>query len=110
MYTACENLQTAWDFLKFSVDDGNDLALLETTGQFPTRTDVTELAADFLSENPFYDPFAAAVPLAVDVPTVDNLAEKMQIFRDAWTSVIQSGKGDIKATFDEAAQKIDALG
>lgn len=110
MYTSCANQQTAWDFLKFSVDDENDLALLEVTGQFPTRSDVVELASGFLEENPFYQPFAEAVPLSVDLPNVDNLAEKMQIFRDAWTSTIQSGNGDIKAAFDEAATQIDNLG
>ncbi|WP_206192387.1 ABC transporter substrate-binding protein [Scrofimicrobium canadense] len=110
MYTSCENLQTAWDFLKYSVNDENDLSLLEITGQFPNRSNVTELAASFLDENPFYTPFAEAVPLAVDVPEVEGLAEKMQIFRDAWSSVIQSGSGDISTTFNEAAEKIDALG
>lgn len=109
LYTACENQQTAWDFAKFATNDENDLALLETTGQFPTRTDVPELAADFLAENEFFEPFAASVPLAVDVPTVDGLAEKMQVFRDAWSSTVQSGEGDLTSTFDEAAASVDGL-
>lgn len=32
LYTSCENKQTAWDFVKFSMDAENDLALLETWG------------------------------------------------------------------------------
>lgn len=109
LFTACENQQTAWEFLKFATSDANDLALLEITGQFPTRTDVPELAADFLAENAFFQPFAASVPLAVDVPTVDGLAEKMQVFRDAWTGAVQSGNGDLAGTFDEAAATIDGI-
>ncbi|MBD8078380.1 ABC transporter substrate-binding protein [Cellulosimicrobium arenosum] len=109
LYTACENKQTAWDFAKFATNDDNDLALLEGTGQFPTRTDASELAADFLAENPFFEPFAAAVPLAVDVPTVDGLAEKMQVFRDAWSGTVQSGSGDLNSTFDQAATTVDGL-
>ncbi|WP_026877084.1 ABC transporter substrate-binding protein [Jiangella gansuensis] len=109
LFTACTNQQTAWDFLKFATNDANDLALLEITGQFPTRTDVPELAADFLAENEFFQPFAASVPLAVDVPTVDGLAEKMQVFRDAWTGAVQSGDGDLTSTFEDAAASIDGI-
>lgn len=109
LYTACENQQTAWDFAKFATNDANDLALLETTGQFPTRDDVAELASDFLAENEFFEPFAASVPLAVDVPTVEGLAEKMQEFRDAWSGTVQSGEGDVTSTFDETAATIDGL-
>lgn len=109
LYTACANKQTAWEFAKFSTNNENDLALLETTGQFPTRTDVTTLAAGFLAKNTFFQPFAASVPLAVDVPTVDGLAEKMQAFRDAWSKTVQSGKGDLNSTFDQAAAGIDKL-
>ena len=40
-------------FLKFATNDENDLALLEVTGQFPTRERTSpELAADFLAEEP----------------------------------------------------------
>ncbi|GGK94978.1 ABC transporter substrate-binding protein [Mangrovihabitans endophyticus] len=109
LYTACDNKQTAWDFAKFATNDDNDLALLETTGQFPTRTDVTDLASDYLAQNEFLQPFAASVPLAVDVPTVDGLAEKMQVFRDAWSSAVQSGKGDLNSTFGAAATNIDKI-
>ncbi len=109
MYSSCENQQTAWEFLKFATDDENDLALLETTGQFPTRTDAAELAADFLAADPSFTPFADAVPLAVDVPTVDGLAEKMQVFRDAWGSAVQSGSGDLVSVFGEAATTVDGL-
>lgn len=109
LYAACDNKQTAWEFAKFATNDKNDLALLETTGQFPTRTDVTRLAGDFLAKNAFFRPFAASVPLAVDVPTVAGLPEKMQAFRDAWSSTVQSGKGDLNSTFDKAATSIDKL-
>ena len=109
LYSSCENQQTAWDFLKFATNDDNDLALLEGTGQFPTRTDVDELAADFLASEPFFEPFSTGVPLAVDVPTVGGLAEKLQVFRDAWSQNVQSGSGDLKSAFEEAAQSVDAI-
>lgn len=108
LYTSCENQQTAWEFAKFSMNDENDVALLEETGQFPTRTDASEVAADFLAENPFFQAFAESVPLAVDVPNIDHGAEIWQAFRDAWGTSVQ-GTADVRETMTGAAETIDGL-
>jgi multiple sugar transport system substrate-binding protein len=108
LYTACENKQTAWDFVKFSMNADNDLALLETTGQFPIRTDLTEVAADYLAANPLLETFSQSVPLTVDVPNIANATEIWQTFRDAWGAAVQGGD-DLQSTMDAAAEKIDGL-
>lgn len=108
LYTACENKQTAWDFVKFSMDADNDLALLETTGQFPIRTDLSEVAGDYLAANPLLETFSQSVPLTVDVPNIANATEIWQTFRDAWGAAVQ-GDGDLEQTFTTAAEKIDSL-
>ncbi|MFT4283850.1 MAG: sugar ABC transporter substrate-binding protein [Protaetiibacter sp.] len=108
LYTSCENKQTAWDFVKFSMNADNDLALLETTGQFPIRTDVAEVAADYLASNPLLATFASSVPLTVDVPNIANSTEIWQTFRDAWGASVQ-GQDDLTSTMGGAADKIDAL-
>jgi multiple sugar transport system substrate-binding protein len=109
LYTSCENKQTAWDFVKFSMNSDNDLALLETTGQFPVRSDIDTLAADYLASKPVLATFATSVPLTVDVPNTANATEMWQIFRDAWGKAVQAGDGDLEETFSTAADKIDAL-
>lgn len=109
LYTSCENKQTAWDFVKFSMDAENDLALLETTGQFPIRTDITTVASDYLASNPLLETFAQAVPLTVDVPNIANATEIWQTFRDAWGEAVQSGQGDLATVMQTAADEIDAL-
>ncbi len=109
LYTSCENKQTAWDFLKFSMDADNDLALLEATGQFPIRTDISEIGADYLSTNPVLETFSASVPLTVDVPNIPNATEIWQTFRDAWSGAVMSGDGDLAEVMQTAADKIDAL-
>lgn len=109
LYTSCENKQTAWDFVKFSMNAENDLALLETTGQFPIRSDVDTLAADLLAEDPVLATFAESVPLTVDVPNIANATEIWQTFRDAWGRAVQAGEGDLEETFTTAAEQIDAL-
>ncbi|MGO1802126.1 MAG: ABC transporter substrate-binding protein [Microbacteriaceae bacterium] len=110
LYTSCENKQTAWDFAKFSMDAENDLALLEMTGQFPTRSDVDEIAGDFLAGDPVLATFSESVPLTVDVPNIANATEIWQTFRDAWGQAVQAGDGDLQEIFTTAADKIDGLG
>lgn len=109
LYTSCENKQTAWDFAKFSMNADNDLALLETTGQFPIRGDLTDIAGDYLAANPLLDKFAQAVPLTVDVPNIANATEIWQTFRDAWSEAVQSGQGDLDEVMKNAAEEIDTL-
>lgn len=109
LYTSCENKQTAWDFVKFSMDAENDLALLETTGQFPIRSDISEIAADYLAANPVLETFSRSVPLTVDVPNIPNTTEIWQTFRDAWSGAVMAGDGDLAEVMQEAADKIDGL-
>lgn len=109
LYTSCENKQTAWDFVKFSMDADNDLALLETTGQFPIRSDISDIAAEYLAANPVLETFSESVPLTVDVPNIANATEIWQAFRDAWSEAVMSGQGDLAETMQQAADEIDAL-
>ncbi|WP_119696402.1 ABC transporter substrate-binding protein [Microbacterium halotolerans] len=109
LYTSCENQQTAWDFVKFSMDAENDLALLETTGQFPIRTDIDTVAADYLAEDPVLETFSRGVPLTVDVPNIPNTTEIWQTFRDAWSGAVMAGEGDLDETMRSAAETIDGL-
>ncbi|WP_424935524.1 MULTISPECIES: ABC transporter substrate-binding protein [Bacteria] len=109
LYTSCENKQTAWDFVKFSMNADNDRALLETTGQFPVRGDVDKIAGDVLAGSPVLAAFAASVPLTVDVPNIADATEIWQTFRDAWGKAVQAGEGDLEQTFRTAAEKVDSL-
>ncbi|MEV5778931.1 sugar ABC transporter substrate-binding protein [Streptomyces antimycoticus] len=107
LFTSCKHKRTAWEFAKFSMSAKNDAALLEETGQFPTRSDVAAVAGGYLKDNPFYRPFADAVPRAVDVPNIAGSTEVWKTFRTAWEDAVLPGKGDVKSTFDKAVQQID---
>ncbi|QTI87382.1 extracellular solute-binding protein [Streptomyces sp. AgN23] len=107
LFTSCKHKRTAWEFTKFSMSAKNDAALLEETGQFPTRSDVAAVTGGYLKDNPFYRPFADAVPRAVDVPNIAGSTEVWKTFRTAWEDAVLPGKGDVKSTFDKAAQQID---
>jgi len=109
LYTSCENKRTAWDFVKFSMNADNDIALLETTGQFPIRSDISEIAADYLASKPVLETFSLSVPLTVDVPNIPNTVEIWQTFRDAWSTGVMSGEGDLAEVMQTAAHTIDGL-
>lgn len=91
------------------MDAGNDNALLETTGQFPIRTDISEVAADYLAENPVLATFSEEVARTVDVPNIPNATEIWQTFRDAWSGAVMSGEGDLAGTMNSAAEEINDL-
>ncbi|GAA2019838.1 sugar ABC transporter substrate-binding protein [Pseudokineococcus marinus] len=109
LYSSCENTETAWDFVKYSMSPDNDLALLETTGQFPIRSDLDSVAGDYLETEPVLQTFAQEVPLTVDVPNVDGATEMWQTFRNAWSSSVMSGDGDLREQMQSAADEIDGL-
>ncbi|MET8553789.1 extracellular solute-binding protein [Streptomyces sp. NPDC004959] len=107
LFSSCAHKQTAWDFTKFSMSEERDRALLEKTGQFPTRSDAAAVGASFLKDNTFYQPFADAVPHAVDVPNIAGSAEVWKTFRAGWEKTVLTGKGDVEAAFGKVAREID---
>jgi multiple sugar transport system substrate-binding protein len=109
MYTTCENRQTAWDFIKFTMSEESDRLLLEATGQLPMRTGVTELYADWFEANPNYLPFAEQLARVIEVPNVPNSIEVWQTFRDAWVASVIFGDEEIESAFASAAEEIEGL-
>ena len=109
MYTACENQATAWEFLKYSTSQEQDGVLLEMTGQIPLRTDIATAYADYFTANPGFAAWAAQSQHTVAVPNTLNSTEIWQTFRDAWSSAVIFGTGDLNSTMQGAADAIDAL-
>jgi multiple sugar transport system substrate-binding protein len=109
MYSSSKNQGTAWEFLKFSTSQEQDGMLLEITGQMPLRADLTTAYPDYFAKNADYKTFAEQASRTVDVPNVANSVEVWQNFRDAWTSAVIFGEGDIPTALSEAAAEIDQL-
>jgi len=109
MYTACENQATAWEFLKYSTSQEQDGLFLEMTGQIPLRTDIATTYADFFDANPVFATWAAQAQHTVAVPNTLNSTEIWQTFRDAWSSAVIFGEGDLTETMQGAADEIDSL-
>ncbi len=109
LFTACENRQSAWEFIRFISTEKNDGKWLETTGQMPMRTDLVKTYPAYFAENPFYAGFAAQTARLIEVPYVQNSIEIWQTFRDMWTRAVVFGDGDLREQLDETADKIDKL-
>lgn len=109
MYSACENQQSAWEFLEFSMNEENDAALLETTGQMPLRAGLLDTYPDFFEENPQYEVFAQQAERVVEVPSVPDSIEVWQTFRDAWSASVIFGDEEIAPALEGAASEIGEL-
>ena len=109
MYSSCQNRATAWEFLKFATSQDQDGKLLEVTGQMPMRENLPTLYADYFKAHPESTTFAELAARTVEVPNVPNSVEIWQTFRDAYTNAVIFGRGDVKQSFDQAADKIKTL-
>jgi multiple sugar transport system substrate-binding protein len=109
LYSACENQATAWDVLKFSTSEEQDGQLLELTGQMPLRADLQETYPDYFSANPAYDVFGDQASRTVEVPPGPNTVEILQAFRDAWSTAVIFGEGDVHTAIDDAAETINEI-
>ncbi|VTR76173.1 extracellular solute-binding protein [Cellulomonas hominis] len=107
MYTSCENQATAWEFLKFTTSTEQDGALLELTGQMPLRTDLAGTYAEYFAANPEYATWSTGKTVAV--PNTLGSTEIWQTFRDAWSSAVIFGEGEIAPTLDGAARTVADL-
>ena len=79
IFNTCDDPQTAWDFISTMIDKPGDLSLLEITGQFPRRKNLSEdpYFSDFLAANPDLEVFAQQVDF---IKGVDNHALIVEIF------------------------------
>ncbi|MGH3086419.1 MAG: extracellular solute-binding protein [Rubrobacteraceae bacterium] len=109
IFSACENQETAFEFMKFATSEESDRALLEETGQMPLRDGLTQTYSDFLEENPQYATFADQAERVVEVPNVQGSVEMWQRFRDAYSDAVIFGESPVSETFDAAAEDIDGI-
>jgi multiple sugar transport system substrate-binding protein len=109
LYTACENMGTAWEVLKFATSEEQDGKWLEATGQMPLRQDLTATYPDYFAANPAYTQFGDQASRTVEVPNVTNSIEIWQTFRDGYSKAVIFGEGEIDAFLSDTAKEIDEL-
>lgn len=103
IFNTCQDPQTAWDFIKTMIDKPGDLSLLEITGQFPRRKELSTdpFFADFLVANPDLDVFAQQVDYIKGVDNHELIVEILDIISQEYeASVIFNKKTPEKALAD----------
>lgn len=99
LFSNCENKASAWDFLKFSMSEENDVALLEAAWQIPLRQGMADLDNAVFQEQPVVKTFAEQADRTTDVPVTPNGVAVWQAFRDNF----------IKAVFNQSVSVADAF-
>lgn len=103
IFNTCQDPQTAWDFIKTMIDKPGDLSLLEITGQFPRRKELSTdpFFADFLVANPDLDVFAQQVDYIKGVDNHELIVEIFDIISQEYEAcVIYSTKTPEEALAD----------
>lgn len=103
VFTACNNRQSAWDFLKFATDQDNDGTLLSTTGQMPLRTDLPSVYASYFAAHPEYTLFAQQAARTVEVPNVADGVTMWQDFRNGYLKSVVFGQQATSQWLHDAA-------
>ncbi len=103
IFNTCDDPQTAWDFISTMIDKPGDLSLLEITGQFPRRKNLSTdpFFSDFLAVNPDLDVFAEQVDYIKGVDNHELIVEIFDIISQEYEScVIYNTKTPEKALAD----------
>lgn len=109
IFSACENKDTAFEFMKFATSEESDRRFLEETGQMPLRENLLETYSDYFEQNPRYEVFAEQAGRTVEVPNVQNSIEMWQTFRDAYTESVIFGDKPVAESFQNAAGEVEQL-
>lgn len=111
IFNTCDDPQTAWDFIRTLIDKPGDLSLLETTGQFPRRKNLSSdpYFAAFLAANPDLDVFAQQVDYIKGVDNHELIVEIFDIISQEYEAcVIYNTKTPEKA-LDDAERAVNVL-
>ena len=103
IFNTCEDPQTAWNFISTMIDKPGDLNLLETTGQFPRRKNLSNdpFFAEFLAANPKLKVFAQQVDYIKGMDNHEFIIEVFDIISQEYeASVIYSKKTPEQALAD----------
>lgn len=111
IFNTCKDPQTAWDFINTLIDKPGDLSLLEITGQFPRRKNLSSdpYFAEFLVANPDLDVFAQQVDYIKGVDNHELIVEIFDIISQEYEAcVIYNTKTPEKA-LDDAERAVNVL-
>ncbi len=111
IFNTCRNPQTAWEFIRTMIDKQGDLLLLETTGQFPRRQNLSgdPYFADFLAANPKLEVFARQVDYIKGVDNHELIVEIFDIISQEYEACVIYHKKSPEKALDDAERAVNVL-
>jgi len=111
VFNTCDDPQTAWDFIKTMIDKPGDLSLMELTGQFPQRKNLSTdpYFADFISANPKLEVFAHQVDYIKGVDNHELIVEVFDIISQEYEACVIYNKKTPEKALADAEKAVNVL-
>ena len=111
IFNTCEDPQTAWNFISTMINKQGDLSLLETTGQFPRRKNLSAdpYFSDFLAANPKLDVFAKQVDYIKGVDNHELIVEIFDIISQEYEACVIYNKKTPEKALADAEKAVNVL-
>ena len=111
IFNTCEDPQTAWDFISTMINKQGDLSLLETTGQFPQRKNLSAdpYFSDFLAANPKLEVFAKQVDYIKGVDNHELIVEIFDIISQEYEACVIYTKKTPEEALADAERAVNVL-
>jgi multiple sugar transport system substrate-binding protein len=111
IFNTCDDPQTAWEFISRMIDRPGDLALLQTTGQFPRRK---KLSADpyfsgFFADNPNLKIFAHQVDFIKGVDNNQLIVEVLDIISQEYEACVVYNRKTPEKAIADAEKAVNVL-
>jgi len=111
IFNTCKDPQSAWDFIKTLIDKEGDLKLLEVTGQFPNRKNLSEdpVFTQYFKENPKAAIFARQVNHIRGVDNHELIVEVLDIISQEYESCVIYNRKTPEQALDDAEKAVNVL-
>jgi multiple sugar transport system substrate-binding protein len=111
IFNTCKNPQDAWEFLKYSMTEENDLKLLEHTNQLPRRKDLLENAnfESYFEKNPMMKTFARQAKHVRGTDQTPVLKEVFDLISQEYEACVIYNKKTPEQAIEDAAKAVDLL-
>jgi len=111
IFNTCKDPQTAWNFIRTLIDKPGDLSLLEITGQFPRRKNLSTdpFFADFLTANPKLDVFAEQVDYIKGVDNNELIVEILDIISQEYEACVIYNTKTPEEALSDAERAVNVL-
>ncbi|PKL88244.1 MAG: ABC transporter substrate-binding protein [Ignavibacteriae bacterium HGW-Ignavibacteriae-2] len=111
IFNTCPNPQSAWEFIKYMIEEKNDLKLLEMTMQLPRRKhiEINPIFQEFFKSNPKMKIFAEQGNYVRGTDTAPVLKEVFDLISQEYEACVIYGIKTPEEAVAAAAEAVDLL-